>query len=98
MPDKTITFTEQAQRNILNMQRRVHEVARTYGDESEEYRDMARSLLAALIQMLNLGGRVTGEDDLSLLIDSFITVGVIFFAKRNGEDRDPLLGEWGCHS
>lgn len=98
MPDQTVTFTEQAIRNIGNMQQRLIEVERQYGSASQEHRDMLWSAFVALVQTIRIGGRVMAEDDLSLLVDSFITMGVIFSPKRNGDNRDPLLGEWSCHS
>lgn len=98
LPDKTITFTEAAQRNIQAMRQRVIDVDRQYGD-SPETTALLWSLVHALVGLIGLGGRISAEDDLSLLGDSFITYGCVFHPKHvEGGGRDPLLGEWSIHS
>ena len=57
-----------------------------------------KSLVAALVSVLRLGGRITKEDELSLFGSSFIAYGVIFFPRREGGQADPLLGTWSVHS
>ncbi len=98
MPDTSLTLTPQAQETISAMLERIREVAIEYGDNSQEHRDMLWSLLYALTNMIRLGGRITKEDDLGLYGSSFIDYGIVFFPKRHGDERDPLLGEWSCHS
>lgn len=98
MPDTSMVLTEQAVRNIGNMRHRVMEISDLYGHESEEALEAARSLLDCLLTVFRFGGRVMAEDDLSLLIDSYITIGIVWFPRRIGEQRDPLVGCWSAHS
>jgi hypothetical protein len=102
---KVITFSDEALRNIDNMQQRLWSVANEYGPSwhSRETQMIEESLLNAMLTIIRFPGQVFAEDDLSLIINSFITIGIIWHPKKhkdeNGEwQRDPLLGEWSSHS
>jgi hypothetical protein len=93
-------LSESARANIQNMENRCYDVSQHYGQDSTEYVEMLRSLVRAMTNMLRIGGRITGEDELSLNGWSFITYGIIFHPKyhNGGKDRDELLGDWSFHS
>jgi hypothetical protein len=99
----TYEFTEEAVRNIRNMKERLWEITNVFSTDSHEYRLAARSYIAAMDTLFAWPGKVFAEDDLSLIINSSITIGVIWHPKHtlNAEGeavRDPVAGEWGCHS
>jgi hypothetical protein len=96
--DRQLEITPAALKVIEAMQQRVAAIGDEYGQESSEHVEALRSLLAALITVFRLGGRITKEDELSLFGASFIAYGVIFFPRRNHGVPDPLLGEWSVHS
>lgn len=101
--DRTFVITDSALRNIENMQRRVWDIENKYGDRSIEALKATWSLLHVHATILRWPGKVFAEDDLSLLIQSHITIGVIFHRQKNKKEdgsweHDPLLGEWSCHS
>lgn len=99
--DRTIVLTDSAARNLDNMQRRVWDIENQYGAKSDEALKATWSLLNALRTMHQWPGRVFAEDDLSLIINSSITIGVIWHRKhRDAKPNTPeaLLGEWSCHS
>jgi hypothetical protein len=96
--DVQISINEDAERTIGDMRRRVDDIGMTYGRSSDEYVNAMRSLLDNLLGVLRLGGRISKDGELSLYGVSFIHYGVIWFAKRNGDERDPLLGDWSTHS
>ena len=100
--DRHLEITPAAQRVIAAMQDRVSTIGLEYGDGSPEHVEALKSLVNAYGHILRLGGRIMRdgrEDELCLLGASFITYGVIFFPKRlDGDQRDPLLGEWSIHS
>lgn len=98
MPAVEVHLTEEAARTITAMESRVAAIGRQYGDQSPEYVEALQSLSRVLATILRLGGKVFRDDELSLVSNSFITYGCIFFAKRNGDERDPLLGTWSVHS
>jgi hypothetical protein len=97
--DTKLELTPRALQNLANMQRRVNAIGSEFGFNSDQYRQVLESFNQALLGIIRLGGRVTAEDDLSLLVDSFITVGCIWHAKHIGNNqRHSLLGEWSLHS
>lgn len=101
--DRTILITPRAATNLENMQKRVWDIQNAYGVHSSEAEKAQFSFSQMLMTILRWPGRVTAEDDLSLLIDSSITLGLIFHHVRHkNEDgswtTDPLLGEWSSHS
>ena len=105
--ERHIEITSAAQRTIAAMQDRVTTIGLQYGDGSPEHVEALKSLANAYGQMLRLGGRIMREgreDELSLLGVTDIapgvpfTYGVDFLPKRDGDQRDPLLGEWYVHS
>ena len=101
--DRTIVLTPGAQRNLENMQQRVWDIANTYGLNSVDYQKALLSFQQCIMQMLRFGGKVYGEDDLSLIVESYITLGIIFHRTKykhedGGWDADPLKGEWSTHS
>lgn len=98
MIDVRLELTEGAIRNIGNMEKRTGDIAKAYGVGSPEHLETLQSLLGAFATLLRLGGRVGPEDELSLVSAGPITFGLIFHAKPLGDDRDPLLGSWSCHS
>jgi hypothetical protein len=99
---RQLDLTPEALGTIAAMRARVAAVADHYGQGSPEHAAIADSLADVLARVLQLGGRIMRdgrEDELCLLGDSFITYGVVFFPKRlDGNERDPLLGEWSVHS
>jgi len=99
----TIEVTDAALRNIENMQKRCWDIENKYGADSSEALKATWSYLRVLRVIFQWPGRVTAEDDLSLLIDGQITIGIIWhplkFKMPGGEwEVDPLLGEWSSHS
>lgn len=99
MDDVRLEITEEASRTITDMESRVARIGQAYGEASPEYLKASQSLMRALATVLRLGGRVMRDGELSLICNSFITYGVIFFAKRNDNgERDELLGDWSAHS
>ncbi len=92
MSDKTIEFTERAVKNIQQMGYRLGNIGNMYGDRSEAYAKTAESLSASLIQMINLGGTISAENDLSLIGVSFITYGVIWHPEKKREVCDKCGG------
>jgi len=105
MPDEQnchLDITPEALKTIAAMQDRVSAIGSHYGDGSPEHVAALKSLAHVYGQMLRLGGRIMRdgrEDELCLLGASFLTYGVVFFPKRlDGDQRDPLLGEWSVHS
>lgn len=99
MPGVEVHLTEEAAKVVTAMESRVAAIGRQYGDRSSEYVEALQSLSRVLATILRLGGKVFRDDELSLVSHSFITFGVIWFSKRDGDgNRDPLLGSWSCHS
>jgi hypothetical protein len=96
--DRHLEITPAALKVIEAMLQRVAAIGDEYGQESSEHVEALKSLLAALVQVFRLGGRITKEDELSLFGASFIAYGVIFFPRRTHGVPDPLLGEWSVHS
>ena len=99
--DRTIVITDNANQNLANMQRRVWDIENHYGAKSDEALKATWSYLNALRTIFQWPGKVFAEDDLSLIISSSITIGVIWHRKhRDAEPNtsEALLGEWGCHS
>lgn len=102
---KTIELTDDALRNIENMQARLWAIAGEFGPAwiSRETQEVEESLITALLSIFRFPGTVHAEDDLSLIICSYITLGVIWHPKRiENEQGDlithPLLGTWSTHS
>jgi hypothetical protein len=96
--DRHLELTPAALKVIEAMQQRVAAIGDEYGQESSEHVEALKSLLAALVQVFRLGGRITKEDELSLFGASFIAYGVVFFPRKTHGVPDPLLGEWSVHS
>lgn len=99
----SLEITDSACKNIENMQKRVWDIANKHGHNSVEYQKAQLSFQQALMQILRFGGKLFAEDDLSLILDSYITLGVIFHSVRVKQEdgsyvTDPLLGEWSVHS
>src|SRR6266545_6321173 len=99
---RQLDLTPEALKTIAAMRARVAAVADHYGQGSPEHAGIADSLADVLARVLQLGGRIMRdgrEDELCLIGHSFIVYGVVFFPKRlDGDQRDPLLGEWSVHS
>lgn len=99
MSDTTITFTPEAMRNIRNMRHRVNEISMYYGVDSPQSERASSSFAHSLVSMLELGGRITAEDDLGLYgVNDYIHYGVVFHAERTPIDGAPVCGEWSVHS
>jgi hypothetical protein len=81
---------------IAAMQARVAAVAEEYGEDSPEHAEIAASLANALARMLQLGGRITKDDDLSLFGASHLAYGVIFFPRHDGGKRHPYSVPGRC--
>ena len=101
--NKVFGLTDRAVFNVENMQRRVWDIENKYGEDSPEAIKATKSLLHAFMTMVRFPGTVHAEDELSLLVNSWITVGIIWHPVRlrtaNGETwTDPLLGEWSTHT
>lgn len=95
-------YTDRAVRNLDNMQKRCWDIENKYGATSDEALKATWSLLHAYKTMVRFPGKVYAEDDLSLIIQSWIQIGIIWHPVRhktdNGWEPDPLLGEWSSHS
>lgn len=98
MSDITLVLTPEAQRNIQNMRERVAEIGECCGFWSDDYVDALKSLMDCLITVIGLGGHVYAEDDLSLIVNSFITVGIIAHRKVRAGERDSVVVQWSAHS
>lgn len=100
MTDTQLTITKEGQRALFDMRGRVVEIGSQYGYQSEEYVKALESLLDNVLNVFRLGGRVDKDfADLSLIVQSFILYAVIWHPKYiDGNKRDPLLGDWSCHS
>jgi hypothetical protein len=102
--NRHLEITPEALKTIAAMQDRVTTIGLEYGDGSSEHVEHLKSLMYAYGQMLRLGGRIMREgreDELSLIAVTAhdLTYGVDFLPKRlDGDQRDPLLGEWYVHS
>jgi len=95
---RRLELTPGALEVVAAMQRRVAAVADEYGEGSAEHVEIQGSVMNALAGMIRLGGRITKDDELSLLGVSFITYGVVFFPHRKDGQPDPLRGTWSIHS
>jgi hypothetical protein len=95
---RQLDLTANALQVVAAMRARVAAVADEYGQGSPEHVEILESLVDALAGIIRLGGRITREDELSLLGVSFITYGVIFFPRRQDGQPDPLRGTWSVHS
>lgn len=98
-----IELTPEAEVNVSNMQQRLWQVAQQYGHHSVEYLAMVDSLNHVLLTILRFPGKVFAEDNLSLIIQSYITIGCIWHPKRIKDEEgkvqeDPFLGLWSTHS
>lgn len=103
MADMTITLTEEAYKNIECMQHRVWDIENKYGALSTEATKASWSFIQMLMTIMRWPGKVMAEDKLSLLINSSITIGIIWHPVRHkmedgSVETDPLLGEWSSHS
>lgn len=94
--DRTYVLTDSALRNLENMQKRVWDIENKYGAKSDEALKASWTFSQMLMTIFRWPGRVMAEDDLSLLIDGSITIGIIWHRNRN--DETGLLGEWSSHS
>lgn len=99
----SLEITDGGCQNLENMQKRVWAIANEHGPQSEAYLKAQLSFQQALMQILRFGGKLFAEDDLSLIVNSYITLGVIFHPVRVRQEdgsyiTDPLLGEWSVHS
>lgn len=97
-----IELTDSAVQNISNMMARCWDIENEYGAKSDEALKATWSLLYCLKTIFQWPGKVFAEDDLSLIINSSITIGIIWHPQRKRIDgqwfTDPLLGEWSSHS
>jgi hypothetical protein len=98
MSDTKLELTEGAIQTIGRMEQRVCEIGLHYGESSADYLKALRSLQLCLAQLLRLGGRVTLDGDLGLYSISFIHFGIVFHSTYRDGERDPMCGEWSCHS
>jgi hypothetical protein len=99
MSEVQLSVTESGGSTLVNMRQRVRDIEMEHGHFSSEYIKILESLLDNILNILRLGGRVSKDGELSLFVHSFIVYGVIFHSKYiDGENRDPLLGDWSCHS
>jgi len=100
--DKTFVLTDGALANLENMQKRVWDIEMKYGLGSDEATKAVFTFSQMLMTILRWPGRVMAEDNLSLIIDSSIVIGIIWHPVRHKVEEkwitDPLLGEWSSHS
>lgn len=101
--DTQIILSPRALTNIENMQKRVWDIENVYSRKSDEATKASWTFSQMLMTILRWPGTVYAEDDLSLIIHSSITLGLIWhpvknLAKDGGWETDPLLGEWSSHS
>jgi hypothetical protein len=96
-------LTDRAIANLYNMEKRTWDIENKYGRDSDECIKAKDSLMRMFMTMIRFPGTVHAEDELSLIINSYITIGIIWhplkFKPPGGEwEVDPLLGEWSSHS
>lgn len=99
----TIQLTDSAMRNLENMSNRVLDIETKYGVNSNEGTTARFTFSQMLMTIIRWPGKVHAEDDLSLIINSSITIGIIWHSVRHmredgSTERDPLLGSWSSHS
>jgi hypothetical protein len=75
---------------VTAMQERVAAVAEEYGEGSPEHVEILKSLASALARVLELGGRITKDDELSLFGASYIAYGVILHPRAKAAGRTPF--------
>jgi hypothetical protein len=102
--NRHLEITPEALQTIAAMQDRANAIRLEYGQGSPEHLVALESLATVYGHMLRLGGRIMREglgEELCLIgvtVRDF-TYGVIFRPKKlDGDQRDPLLGEWELHS
>lgn len=96
-----LELTDDAQKTIIAMRDHLANVRYQLGETNKDYCKMAASLAFSLAQMLNLGGRVMKDGELSLICQNdYLTYGVNFTASkfRDREFPESLLGEWSVNS
>lgn len=96
--DTTITLTDGALRNLENMYQRCWHIEAKFGNTHDYTLKARQSLLDAMSTIFRWPGKVFAEDDLSLIIQSRITIGVIWHPSHINGQRDELVGSWSCHS
>jgi hypothetical protein len=101
--DHHLDITPEALQTIAAMHDRANAIGLEYGKGSPEHLVALESLVTVYGHMLRLGGRIKREglgEELCLIgVNRFLTYGVIFRPKKlDGDQRDPLLGEWELHS
>jgi len=84
-----ITLTPEALKNINNMLNHIWRTEIEYGNMHKKTIEMKDSFIRSIIQVFNFPGRVMAEDDLSLIIDSYITLGLIYHRSSD---------TWSTHS
>lgn len=85
-----LTITPRGQQNIRNMADKVRQISFQHGETSKEATESAVSLASCLARVFELGGRIMGEDDLSLYCTNrYIDYGV------NWSERS---GTWSVNS
>lgn len=103
----TIEFTDKAKENIRNMNYKCASIRNAFGPKSDEYLKARESLANVLARMIELGGKISAEDEFSLygITDYGMHYGVIFFPRREKSEDDSYLkeyyamcGEWSIHS
>jgi hypothetical protein len=103
-PNRHLEITPEAQQTIAAMQDRTNAIRLEYGRGSPEHLTALESLVTVYGHLLRLGGRIMREglgEELCLIAVTVgdFTYGVIFRPKKpDGDQRDPLLGEWELHS
>lgn len=103
MEDLELVITAGARKNLGNMRDRVNRIEMVFGEGSPEHVRALKTYMHVLDGITVWGGRVYGEDDLSLIIGSTITIGCIWSADRKVRDGFPveyvgIAGAWSLHS
>jgi hypothetical protein len=87
--DISVVLTDRAVKNLENMLHHIWAKQSELGLHDEHVNDMKSSLIAVLMTIFRFPGRVMAEDDLSLIIDSYITLGCIYHKSSD---------TWSVHS
>jgi hypothetical protein len=98
--NKTLELTQEALKTLHAMGDKVREIGANYGRESKEFSKAASSLAFSLIQMLNLGGRISKDGELSLYCVTNNDVPYLhdFGVNYHRSDKDDTYGEWSVNS
>lgn len=103
MEDRQVTLTPGAQKNLAMARAKLIQIGVVFGEGSPEH-VLALTTFSHMVETIfSWGGTIYGEDELSLIIGSTITIGCIWRADRKVRDGFPeenigIAGHWSMHS